>query len=82
MSPWIGRFALGIGVAALMSAPGLAQQKVWRHGIIEAKSDAGIFYMASKRDFAQKLGLKLEFVPLKTDTLELKATIAPCGPPS
>src|SRR4029077_5272337 len=33
-------------------------------------------YMASKRDFAQKLGLKLEFVPLKTDTLELKATIA------
>ena len=76
MSPWIGRFALGICVAALMPAPGSAQQKVWRHGIIEAKSDAGIFYMASKRDFAQKLGLKLEFVPLKTDTLELKATIA------
>ena len=76
MSLRIGRVALGIGVAVLMSAPGSAQQKVWRHGIIEAKSDAGIFYMASKRDFAQKLGLKLEFVPLKTDTLELKATIA------
>jgi NitT/TauT family transport system substrate-binding protein len=72
----IGRTALGICVAVLMSAPGLAQEKVWRHGIIEAKSDAGIFYMASKRDFAQKLGLKLEFVPLKTDTIELKATIA------
>jgi NitT/TauT family transport system substrate-binding protein len=72
----IGRAALGIGIAVLLSAPGWAQEKVWRHGIIEAKSDAGIFYMASKRDFAQKLGLKLEFVPLKTDTLELKATIA------
>jgi NitT/TauT family transport system substrate-binding protein len=76
MSLRIGRAALGICVAVLMSAPGSAQEKVWRHGIIEAKSDAGIFYMASKRDFAQKLGLKLEFVPLKTDTLELKATIA------
>jgi NitT/TauT family transport system substrate-binding protein len=72
----LGPAALGICAAALVSAPGLAQEKVWRHGIIEAKSDAGIFYMASKRDFAQKLGLKLEFVPLKTDTLELKATIA------
>jgi NitT/TauT family transport system substrate-binding protein len=76
MDLWIGRAALGICVAALTAGPGAAQQKVWRHGIIEAKSDAGIFYMASKRDFAQKLGLKLEFVPLKTDTLELKATIA------
>src|SRR5205807_386584 len=71
-----GRAALGICAAALVSVPGSAQQKVWRHGIIEAKSDAGIFYMASKRDFAQKLGLKLEFVPLKTDTIELKAAIA------
>ena len=72
----IGRAALGLGVAALVSGPALAQGKVWRHGIIEAKSDAGILYMASKRDFAQKLGLKLEFVPLKTDTIGLKAAIA------
>jgi NitT/TauT family transport system substrate-binding protein len=71
-----GRAALGVCLAVLTSAPGLAQEKVWRHGIIEAKSDAGIFYMASRRDFAQKLGLKLEFVPLKTDTIELKAALA------
>ncbi len=69
------RAALVFGMAALSSAPAFAQN-VWRHGIIEAKSDAGIFYMASKRDFAQKLGLKLEFVPLKTDTTELKAALA------
>jgi NitT/TauT family transport system substrate-binding protein len=59
-----------------MSAPALAQGKVWKHGIIEAKSDAGILYAASKRDFAEKLGLKLEFVPLKTDTIGLKAALA------
>ena len=76
MALWIARAALGICVAALTAGAASAQEKVWRHGIIEAKSDAGIFYMASRRDFAQKLGLKLEFVPLKTDTLELKATIA------
>jgi NitT/TauT family transport system substrate-binding protein len=68
--------ALGLCAGLLTCVPGQAQEKVWRHGIIEAKSDAGIFYMASRRDFAQKLGLKLEFVPLKTDTIELKALIA------
>src|SRR4029077_2033008 len=76
LGPRIGRAALGLGVAALLSAPALAQTKVWRHGIIETKSDAGILYMASKRDFAQKLGLKLEFVPLKSDTIGLKAALA------
>jgi NitT/TauT family transport system substrate-binding protein len=76
MTQWTGRAALGICVALLMSAPGLAQEKVWRHGIIEAKSDAGIFYMASKRDFAKKLGLKLEFVQMKNDAIEVKAMLA------
>ena len=55
----------------------LAQNlKPWRHGIIEAKSDAGILCMASKRDFAGKLGLKLNFVQLKNDTIALKALLA------
>jgi len=67
---------MGLCIAALVSGPALAQTKVWRHGIIEPKSDAGILYAASKRDFAEKLGLKLEFVPLKTDTLGLKAALA------
>jgi NitT/TauT family transport system substrate-binding protein len=72
----IARIVLGLCVAALMSGPVLAQGKVWRHGIIEPKSDAGILFAASKRDFAEKLGLKLEFVPLKTDTIGLKAALA------
>src|SRR5260370_13112778 len=68
--------------ATLMMLPGLAagasaqDLKTWRHGIIEAKSDAGILYMASKRDFAGKLGLKLDFVQLKNDTIALKALLA------
>jgi len=67
---------MGLCIAALVSGPALAQTKAWRHGIIEPKSDAGILYAASKRDFAEKLGLKLEFVPLKTDTIGLKAALA------
>src|SRR5258708_19417880 len=43
---------------------------------MEAKSDAGILYMASKRDFAGKLGLKVDFVQLKNDTIALKALLA------
>ena len=76
MSLRIARIVLGLCAAALMSGPALAQGKVWRHGIIEPKSDAGILYAASKRDFADKLGIKLEFVPLKTDTIGLKAALA------
>src|SRR5712691_532074 len=76
MGPRIARTVMGLCIAALVSGPALAQTKVWRHGIIEPKSDAGILYAASKRDFAEKLGLKLEFVPLKTDTLGLKAALA------
>ena len=65
--------AMLAGLAGGASAQDL---KTWRHGIIEAKSDAGILYMASKRDFAGKLGLKLDFVQLKNDTIALKALLA------
>src|SRR3984957_3210774 len=71
------RFSAMLAVTAALAGGASAQDlKVWRHGIIEAKSDSGILYMASKRDFAQKLGLKLEFVSLKTDTIGLKAALA------
>ncbi len=65
--------AMLAGLAAGASAQDL---KPWRHGIIEAKSDAGILYMASKRDFAGKLGLKLDFIQLKNDAIALKALLA------
>src|SRR5262249_49553287 len=65
--------AMWAGLAGGAAAQDL---KTWRHGIIEAKSDAGILFMASRRDFAGKLGLKLDFVQLKNDVIALKALLA------
>jgi NitT/TauT family transport system substrate-binding protein len=48
---------------------------VWRHAIIEAKSDAGIFMMVTQ-GFADKQGLKLEISQVKSDAIGLKALIA------
>ncbi len=49
---------------------------MWRHGLINAKADAGIFMMVSTRDFAAKQGLKLEISQFKDDQIALKALIA------
>jgi NitT/TauT family transport system substrate-binding protein len=71
------RLSATLALLAGLAAPAPAQElKVWRHGIIEAKSDAGILYMASKRELAGRLGLKLEFIQLKADTIALKALLA------
>src|SRR5215468_1009805 len=42
-----------------------AQEKVWKHGILEAKSDAGFIAMVDKGGFAAKRGLKLEILLMK-----------------
>ena len=53
-------FLLGLaGAAAAQSA------KTWHHGVIEPKSDAGFVMMASRRDFGNKFGLKIETLALK-----------------
>jgi len=74
------KVAIGIIVVATMfaafPAPVAAQEKVWKHGLINAKSDAGIFLMLSTRDFAKKQGLKIEISQFKDDQLALKALIA------
>ena len=69
-------FAVGSGSVAVAQTPKAQTLKNWRHGIIEAKSDAGILFAASRRDFAATLGLKLDFVQLKNDTIALKALLA------
>jgi NitT/TauT family transport system substrate-binding protein len=58
------------------ATPSLAQDKIWRHGTIEAKSDAGFLFMASRGGFGQKQGLNIEMVQFKGDALALKALIA------
>jgi NitT/TauT family transport system substrate-binding protein len=68
--------ALAATVVAL-SAPAVAQNlKTWRHGVLEAKSDAGFVFMASKGGFAEKQGLKIEMVQFKGDALALRAMLA------
>ena len=55
--------------AAVALAVGLtgaqAQEKVWKHGILEAKSDAGFIAMVDKGGFAAKRGLKVELLQIK-----------------
>src|SRR5215813_11324656 len=66
-----------LGLTALVMAPASADEmKLWRHGIVEAKSDAGIVFMGSKGGFAEKQGLKIEIQQFKGDTLALKALLA------
>ena len=74
------RIAIGGAVVAtvLVGLSGVAgaQEKIWKHGLINAKADAGIFLMVSTRDFAKKQGLKIEISQFKDDQLALKALIA------
>ncbi|MBV8537919.1 MAG: ABC transporter substrate-binding protein [Alphaproteobacteria bacterium] len=68
---------IGLSVAAFLASQANAADAplVWRHAIIEAKSDAGIFMMVTQ-GFAEKQGLKLEISQVKSDAIGLKALIA------
>jgi NitT/TauT family transport system substrate-binding protein len=52
-----------------------AELKPWRHGTLDAKSDAGILFMVA-HGFAEKQGLKLEIVQFHNDIVEIQALIA------
>src|SRR5260370_18992448 len=69
---------LTVCVAALLAASAASAQdlKPWRHGLVEAKSDAGFIFMPAKGGFAEKQGLKIEMVQFKGDTIALKAMLA------
>jgi len=66
--------ALAVLLAGVCGAA--AQGHVWRHGLIKAKADAGIFLMVSTRDFAKKQGIELKISEFKDDQIALKALIA------
>jgi NitT/TauT family transport system substrate-binding protein len=67
---------LAAATIGALSFSAAAQEKVWHHGLINAKADAGILLMVSTRDFAAKQGLKLQISQFKDDQLALKAMIA------
>jgi NitT/TauT family transport system substrate-binding protein len=53
-----------------------AQEKVWKHGILEAKSDAGFIAMVDKGGFAARRGLKVELLQIKAGATLMKALIS------
>jgi NitT/TauT family transport system substrate-binding protein len=72
----VARIGAAVAMALLGALPArAAEMKQWRHGILEAKSDAGIIMMVGN-GFAEKAGLKLEISQFKNDVVELQALLA------
>jgi NitT/TauT family transport system substrate-binding protein len=68
--------ALGAALIVLSLSAASAQEKVWKHGILEAKSDSGFIAMVDKGGFAAKHGLKVEILQIKAGATLMKALIA------
>jgi NitT/TauT family transport system substrate-binding protein len=66
----------GMVTALVALAAPAAAQTPWRHGIIEAKSDAGFQVMAVRAGFAQKLGLDLRHSYFQNDVIMLRGLLA------
>src|SRR5262249_39306793 len=64
-------FVLGLSVAA--SAQTLTK---WKHCLVSAKGDAGIYYMAIEKGFFKNHGLDVEFVELRGDADVVRALLA------
>jgi NitT/TauT family transport system substrate-binding protein len=67
--------ATALAVLATLSAA-QAQDKVWKHGILEAKSDSGFIGMVDKGGFGAKRGLKVEILQIKAGATLMKALVA------
>jgi NitT/TauT family transport system substrate-binding protein len=77
----LARRAGGVAMVACLvgalSLPAPAQElKAWRHSIIAPKADAGFFYMAAKRGFFEREGLKVETLEVKDDAIGIKALLS------
>ena len=76
----MARHLKSLALAAVLIACSLsiasAQEKVWKHGILEAKSDSGFIAMVDKGGFAAKHGLKVEILQIKAGATLIKALIA------
>ena len=74
--PAIKTLAIAAAVVACGLTAAHAQDKVWKHGILEAKSDAGFITMVDKGGFGAKHGLKVEILQIKAGATLIKALIA------
>ena len=68
--------AIALSSCTAFSAASAQDAKPWKHGIVQAKSDAGIVLMADQKGFAKNHGIKLDVVQFTGDALALKALIA------
>ncbi|MGB6350472.1 MAG: ABC transporter substrate-binding protein [Pseudolabrys sp.] len=68
--------AISAAIVAFAFTNSNAQDKVWKHGILEAKSDAGFIAMVDKGGFAAKRGLKVELLQIKAGATLMKALIS------
>src|SRR5258708_3076239 len=76
-APHVAKVCSIIALLLVASMPVLAADPLpWRHGLLEAKSDAGIMLMPGHGGFAEKQGLKLEILQVKTDIIGLQALLA------
>lgn len=67
----LGTMLIVCGVQSL-----LAQEKVWKHGTLAPKGDAGIIYMAAEKGFGKSAGVAIEMIALKGDAMLTKALMA------
>jgi NitT/TauT family transport system substrate-binding protein len=68
--------AAALASLALLPAHAAAQDRPWRHGVIEAKSDAGFQVMAVRAGFAPKLDLDLKYSYFQNDVIMLRGLLA------
>ncbi len=76
---FLARWAATLALVAMPLFAGAAHAqgaKVWRHGVLEAKSDAGFVFMVADGSFAKKLGLDVQILQFKGDALALRAMLA------
>lgn len=72
-------WSIALAGAALAILPVAAQAqspRIWRHGVIEPKADAGLIMAGLQGGFPERFGLKVELLNLKSDVLGLKALLA------
>jgi NitT/TauT family transport system substrate-binding protein len=70
------RLAAAMVLAAVALPAGAQEAHPWRNALIQPKSDAGFYLMASERGFFAKEGLKVETLPVKDDTIGFKALLS------
>src|SRR3979409_1312312 len=63
-------------LVAMAVSAGAQEPKPWKHGLLEAKSDAGFIVMPARGGVAEQQGLKLDVVQFKGDAIALKAMLA------